>query len=529
MTDSFPPETPGPDPAPPGGDPASPEPRPANPALDLWSVPVEVLGGGVVPAQRPGRGRAAVALTAAAVAAVLVGGAALAWAAFSRDDGDQPERHLPATAGALVKVDLDPSGTQKIDAVRFFAKFPAGKALEGAAGDDPRRVLYERLTAQNPAAPPWSEVEGWLGQRAAIAVVPGGADGAGGPSMVGVLQVTDEAGARSSLTKAAGGGLASSVADGWATISDTKAHVEAVTSGSAAEPLADDPAFRHDVDALGDPGVLAGWADASRFPQLAGALARRSPLAVADPLLGAQDLARQRIALVARFTGGDAEVALRTFGPTVAVAAPGAGAAVAALPDDTVAALGVSGGADSIRKTWKALSGPGSAAGQAVARARAQTGLKLPGDLEALLGRRFAVALGEPDASGRPVAGVRAQSDAAGLGAALDRLLRYTDEAGLPLERRDVDGGYVLSTTRDQAEALAEDGALGSSDSFRSAVPSADSAQTVAFVDVERLGATYLKDADPETAAYLKALRAVGLSIAATEDGTATTLRVTTR
>ena len=51
----------------------------------------------------------------------------------------------------------------------------------------------------------------------------------------------------------------------------------------------------------------------------------------------------------------------------------------------------------------------------------------------------------------------------------------------------------------------------------------------MAFVDVERLAATYLKDADPEAAAYLKALRAVGLSVAATEDGTASTLRVTTR
>jgi hypothetical protein len=460
------------------------------------------------------------------VAAVLVGGAAVAWAAFSGNDGDQPERHLPATAGALVKVDLDPSGTQKIDAVRFLAKFPVGKGLTGSAGDDLRRVLYERLTAQDPAAPPWREVEGWVGQRAAVAVVPAAT---GGPTVVGLLQVTDEAAARSSLGKAGGEDMSFRVADGWATISDTQAHVEAVTSGSAAEPLADDPTFRHDVEALGDPGVLGGWADASRFPQLAGALGRQSLLTAANPLLGTQDLARQRIALVARFTGGDAEVALRTFGPTVTAAASGAGAAVAALPEGTVAALGLSGGADSVRKAWSALSGRRSAAGQALAQARAQTGLKLPGDLEALLGRRFAVALGEPDTSGQPVAGIRADSDAPGLGAALDRLLRYTDEAGLPLERRDVDGGYVLSTARAQADALAEDGALGSSDTFRSALPDADTAQTVAFVDVERLGATYLKDADPEAAAYLKALRAVGLTVVATEDGTATTLRVTTR
>jgi hypothetical protein len=506
--------------------PAPSEPGAPDPGPDLWSGPVEVLEGGVVPAAPPRRGRGIVALTAAAVAAVLIGGAALAWAAFSGDGGDQPEQHLPATAGAFLKVDFDPSGTQKIDAVRFLAKFPMGKALEGSAGDDPRRFLYEQLTKDDRSAPPWRQVEAWLGQRVALGVVPTAAEG---PAVVALLQVTDEAEARASLAEAAGTDMAYTVAGGWATISDTRAHVDAVTRGATTNTLAADATFRHDVGVLGDPGVLAGWADASRFPQLPGALARRNPLASAGPLFGTADLAKQRIALVARFTGGDAEVRLRTFGPTVAAAHAGAGAAVAALPRNTIAALGVSAGAESVRTSWRALSGRVGPGRETLAQLRRQTGLELPGDLAALLGQRFAVALGEPDASGRPVAGIRVQSDAPSLGGALDRLLRYTDRAGLPLEHRDLDGGYVLSTSRDHAEALITDGGLGTSESFRSALPEADGAQTVAYVDVERLSAAYLQDADSSAAASLRAVRAVGLTVTPTGDGTATTVRVTTR
>jgi hypothetical protein len=111
------------------------DPTEAFPAQDPWAMPVEVLPGAPVPPQDRLRGRRASGLVAAGVAVVLTGGAAMAWAAFNGNIGDQPEMHLPASTGAMIKVDLDPSAGQKIDAVRFLGKLPVGKDLRD--GRDP--------------------------------------------------------------------------------------------------------------------------------------------------------------------------------------------------------------------------------------------------------------------------------------------------------------------------------------------------------------------------------------------------------
>jgi hypothetical protein len=490
---------------------------------DPWALHVEVLPGAPLPPQDRIPRRGATALVAAGVAAVLVGGAAVAWAAFNGDTGDQPEKHLPATAGAMVKVDLDPSGSQKIDAIRFLRKFPLGSGLRDT--DDPRRYLYERLAGQDASAPPWSEVEPWLGARVALAALPGERNAV----PVAVLQVTDEAKARASLAKAADDDTAFAVDGGWAMISDTQAHLDAAAQSAATTSLADDATFRRDVDALGDAGVVTAWADPVRLPNLGDALRSAAVLGLPTAVPRGGDLLKQRYAGVARFTGGNAELVVRTFGSAGASTAAGAGPSVAALPEGTVAGFGVSGAGDTIRTSLAGAGEAGQLLSGALVDAEQRTGLQLPEDLQALLGQRAAIALGEPDGSGRPVLGLRAASDAAGLGPALDRLLSFTDASGLPLERRDVPGGYVLATDRTQAEAMTRDGGLGDTDAFRDAVPDADSASVVAYLDVERLLATYGRAVDGDLAAALRPLRAVGLAVAATGDGTTTTLRVTTR
>ncbi len=488
---------------------------------DPWNVtPAEVIDGpgGDAP---PRRGRGVLALVSAGVAVALVGGAAVAWAAFNGDTGDQPERHLPATAAALVKADLDPSGGQKIDAVRFFAKFPFGKDLAGDSGQDPKRFIYERLAQDTPSAPQWSEVQAWLGDRAALGAVP--VDGHTVP--VAVLQVSDDAKARATFDAHRGADMVARVADGWAVVSDSQAHLDAVASATAKGTLADDATFQHDTQALGDPGVLAGWADTSRLPDLAdaGALA-------AVPFGAGVGGVKQHVAFVARFTGGNAEMSLRTFGAPVGPATTGAGPAVGALPADTVVAVGVSGAGDTLRQNWAKLAGRLPAGQDSLRSIEDASGLKLPDDVADLLGQQFALAVGGPDDRGQPVVGARGTSASAASSGALDRLLQATDAAGLPLERRDVPGGYVLSTSRQQLAALAAGGGgLGGTDAFRDAVPAADAAQAVVYVDVERLAGAYTSMLGSGADDSLKALKAVGLSASQTGDGLAMTLRVTTR
>jgi hypothetical protein len=495
-----------------------PDPTAAPSPQDPWAQSLEVFPGAPIPPQHRFRGRGVPAMVAAGVAAVLVGGTAIAWAAFNGDAGDQPERHLPTITGAFVKADFAPSAGQRIDAVRFLGKFPVGKDARG--GGDPKQFVYERLEQVASYAPPWSEVEDWLGDRVALAAVP---RDDGRPYPVAVLQVTDDAKARTTLDTSLRDDAVAQVADGWAIITDSRAHLDAVLAATAKGTLAQDATFRHDTEALGDSGVLVGWTDLSRLP----ATAALSPT-LTPQLLTGPDRLPMRGAFVGRFTGGDAEVTVRTFGTPPPPAGTGAGAVAAALPTDAVAAFSVAGAGDAVEQNWSTLTRRLPDARATLASIEAQTGLRLPEDLAALLGQRTALALAEPDGSGRPVVGLRAQSDAAGLGPALDRFLRFTDASGLPLERRDVPGGYVLATDRAQAEALTRDGGLGGTDAFRDAVPDADRASVVAYVDVERVLATYGTGVDGDLTA-LRPLRAVGLAMTATDDGTTTTLRITTR
>jgi hypothetical protein len=521
----------------PGGPPFA---APDDETRDPWAVqlpeprdPADAAGS-ILPAEPApaGRRRGLAGLVAAGVAVAVAAGGGLAWAAFNGDPANQPERHLPGTTGALVKVDLDPSGPQKIEAARFLSKFPDSGA---SADSDLRKLVYDRLAGSGSRLPSWDQVRDWIGDRAAVAVV------AEAEAPVVVLQVEDEAKARASLGSSAVGLPAGSftVADGWATISDTEAHLDAVTGGLAQGTLADDSAFRRDVDALGDAGVISGWADFSRLS----ALTQRLGTGLAGGgllgggLLGVSGVgavpgaaSKQRVALTARFTGGNAELVARTFGGTPPALPADAGAAASALPRDTAAALAVSGGGATVAGQWKSLRQRlGAAADDDVAAAEEGTGLRLPEDLIALLGRRIAVAVGAASGgAGGPVVGVRGASDDPGLGAALDRLLQLTDRSGLPLERRDVPGGYVLATSRQEAQALSEGGDLGSSGAFRDAVPAADKAFAVVYVDVDHM-AGYAAMAGAQTARAISALRAVGLSATATDDGAELTVRVTTK
>ncbi len=489
-------------------------------ALDLTEAPV-VAGGDVVPgagepvARR--RRRGAVTLVAAAIAAAVAGGAGLAWAAFNGDTADQAARHVPAGVVGLVQVDLDPSGQQKVEALRFLSKLP-----DGDRSGDLREILYSRLKDSTPGLPAWSEVSPWLGDRAGVAVL------AEQKAPVWVLQVTDEAKARATLERSAKPGSVR-VAEGWATFSDSREHLEAVTAALAKGTLADDESYRRDVEALGDPGVITGWADVARLTTVAQQQALGTGLLGAP--FGGADQAK-RVALVGRFTGGDAEVVIRASGAAgpAATTKGEAGAAVAALPADTVAAFGLSGGGDLVRKQWKALAERvGGGFDDALAQGSRQSGMRLPDDIATLLGQRFALALGPAGASGEPVVGLRATAEGPAVAGALERLLRFTDRSGLPLVQQDTADGYVLATTREQAKAMGVTGSLGASRDFTDAVPDATGAQQIAYVDLKRLESTYAADAPADVRRTLSAFRGFGMSSTATADGQQLRLRVTTR
>src|SRR5204862_376219 len=89
-----------------------------------------------------GGGRRRGLLIGGGIAALAVVGVG-AWAAAQYfNTGAQPAEALPASTVGYASIDLDPSGAQKIEALRTLNKFPAFKELTSAAGSAGIATMY---------------------------------------------------------------------------------------------------------------------------------------------------------------------------------------------------------------------------------------------------------------------------------------------------------------------------------------------------------------------------------------------------
>ncbi|HYN75535.1 MAG TPA: DUF3352 domain-containing protein, partial [Candidatus Limnocylindria bacterium] len=147
------------------------------------------------PSAPPARRRRGLLVAGAAAAVLAVGGGAWTVGSALSGGGAQPESVVPATAAFYVELDLDPSAGQKVDAYRFLKKFPQLRDLFAESGGlgpgfaklfDGSDIDYAK------------DIEPWLGDRFAVALVPGAKKN--DPLRLElVLQVTDEKAAESSL------------------------------------------------------------------------------------------------------------------------------------------------------------------------------------------------------------------------------------------------------------------------------------------------------------------------------------------
>lgn len=495
-----------------------------------WGGGPPAGGDAAFPAALPPPRRRRTAVVAGALAGVVVLGGATATGLYLAGGllggGDQPEQHLPSTTVAMAKLDLNPSAGQKLDAIRFARKFPSGKGLR--EDGDPRQWVWEQTTKDVEGAPAWSAAEKWIGDRAAVAVVPGSA-GDATPVAVVVLAVTDEKQAAADMASVRGAGATTK--DGWLYVSDTAAHATAVATAATASPLVEKPLFVADMDRLGEDGVAAAWFDGPGLTTLA------EGLAGAGTTLGQAGSALDGHGAVAlRFDGADLELAGSVAGSAAAGSLAGAGTDVEKLPASTLAAVGAAGLGPALSENWAALAdGLGAATGDEGAlgeQASALLGIDVPGDLAVLLGTRTAVAVGPPAAAfGLPTVGVRVTTDAAKARPAVDRLTSSLGE-GLPigLEAQTFAAGYSIADDEDFAAALASsDGGLGANPIFEAAVPDAGKASVVAFADIAGLVAAYGDQLSAEDRAGLAALKSFGLAVVTSADGTSTLrMRLTT-
>ena len=110
----------------------------------------------------------------------------------------------PGDAIAYVSLDLDPSASQKIEAIKILRKFPGLRSeLDISSRDDLRQTVFEEIQKSGDCTDLdyANDVEPWIGDRVALAAVPATRAAASVRPLV-ALQVTDQdkakAGIRSS-------------------------------------------------------------------------------------------------------------------------------------------------------------------------------------------------------------------------------------------------------------------------------------------------------------------------------------------
>jgi hypothetical protein len=468
-----------------------------------------------------------------------------AWAAYSFfSTGPQPAEALPAKTLGYASIDLDPSGGQKLEALRTLNKFPAFKDYVGINPDDDlRKALFDKIQdgAHCDGIDYADDIEPWLGDRAAVAAVDVGDEH---PDTVVVVQVKDAGKADAGLDKikdCSGGEEGGwKVSGDWAVIAESDAIAGKVVDAAGEHSLADDEDFKKWTDEAGDQGVatfyagpaagdyladhvddlfglpfgmmtgdLDCWTDTQpmpgEVPPSVGDCGTPDPSG--DPSLSrvSDDLKDKLrgfkgMAATIRFDDGAVEMEVAgdsSVGGSSFLNGGGTADVVKSLPSDTGAVLGLG-----FKEGWFGdivdyiAPYTGQDADQLMSELSEASGLDLPADAETLAGDSAALAVGSDfdpnaffgseDGSDVPVA-LKIQGDPDKIDNVLDKLRDMAGPEANVLES-DSDGDVIaIGPNADYRADVLKDGGLGDNDVFKDVIREADKAQTVLFVDVDEL------------------------------------------
>ena len=478
------------------------------------------------------------------LAALAVAGGGAAWGVASfLGTGAQPAEALPAGTLGYVSVDLDPSGSQKIQALKLARKFPSFKKEVGLEPDDDlRQWIVEEIAKEADCDVDFKrDVEPWLGSRGALAAV-ADADG-GDPFPAFVLQVTDGDKADRGLQKLVACDTESEThwhVDGdWVVAAETQEQVDQVVEQVEQGTLADDEDFQEWTEKAGDSGILTMYAAPEVGDLIADEIEKELADAPApqDAPLADCDPAGQSLQQLSGFAGAAATLRLTDGGVELEAVGqmPGAlgmGAkhagdlrALTTLPTDTVVAYGGVGGDMFEQLEAQLAAACGGDADTVMDSLTEMLGFDLAKEGPAIFGDSIAFSIGAGFDFGALVSGeldlpvaLKTTGDKAAAERALRALLRT---AGLPADQAVVRGGedsVAISLDADYAEQVAKEGKLGSDAAFRAALPSADKATGAFYLSFDGIEAFIEGSADASGAEVdhdlddIKPLRALGLT-----------------
>jgi hypothetical protein len=399
------------------------------------------------------------------------------------------------------------------------------------------------------------DIDPWLGDRAAAAAVELG----GKTDFVVVIQVKDADKARTAMTalNACDKGEAHAgfvVQNGWATIAQSQDVADEVSQAAGRSTLADDATYQKWTKAVGDAGVVNAYASPEAGRLLASKLSglfedgfgvpqsitSSGTVTQSAASSGAGSAAGSSVSdpfgdQLAGFRGGAATIRFTGDGLELAVAMDGSapqltdltgstgGQLVNRLPGDTAAAVGVSLQPGWLSKRLDAVTEGFGVSGDDMTRELSgATGLRVPDDIETLLGSGVALSVSKSldveaaenssDGSGIPVAAT-IKGDPTAIQGVLDKIKAKTGD--VPFLGADSSSDLVvLGPTPDYRKQVLAGGSLGHDDTFTGVVPDAAHASSVFYVNVDDLE-PMIKQADPgdqQTLANLIPLRAMGMS-----------------
>ena len=485
--------------------------------------------------------------TVAAVA--LVGGGVFA-ASQLGGGGQQPDDVLPDSTVAYARIDLDPSASQKVDLLRLLQRFPDFAEATGISSDreDLRRALAEAVLADAGCQVDYDEdIEPWIGDRAALAGIPG-SEGAE-PDAVAVLQVTDASAARDGLAKLAdcasrdsdaAGGFA--FAGDYVVIAKTSQVADSVVSGAEAAPLSQAEQYTQDMEYMGDPGFASFWVDVRAVLEAS----QQAGADFADMGLASAGLAQTESVYGSVRAGSDnIELAVMTSGEQVL---QNGSSPIGELPESTLVGFSISGLGEALTEQWDKVRDtfeqiePGAFDREVTAFER-DTGLQLPEDLATLLGENVTLAVdsggldpatrdGEGFTPASINAGVRFTGDPQAIRDVLGRVQTALPKgAPFSVVTAELDDGVVMATN-DGYAAKMTGGGLSAVGAFTEAVGEGEDSAAVFYLDLDRAAAiaepfAEPSGADPSVSDYLRPVRALGMATTVEDGHSETVFRLT--
>jgi hypothetical protein len=519
-----------------------------------------------LPPQRTRRWPIIASALAVLLAVVLGGGGIVAYRAL-HGGGTQPEQVLPADTFAFAKLDLNPSASQKIAAVRFLGKIPhIGSSFDQSK--DPRRSLFDLIASGGNLPTDLSydrDIKPWLGNRIAIGVRPGMISTAS-PDVIIAIQASDESKARVGLQKIAsrfsGGQIGIAFRNGYALLTQRQDMADRAAADAAQANLAGATNFHGDMTVLGQQGIASGWMDYSQLRRVAGGLFPGQSAA-----LSSTAAYRGRMSYALRFSGKAVEMVIKVQGAGTRTSVASAGSrTLAELPSTTAAGVELVGANSKVDSLWKqfkaslAMFGSGATSGSAVSAGgvapgspvpavpgagrilgsapsaddmissfQHQFGIRLPGDLTTLLGSDLVISLDSASLVKNPKFGVRSRTNGVAAAAVLAAIKKAAaaQHQDLPLSWAQTSDGIVASNDPGYRAELSQPvlTSLGAQQQFRDAVPDASRSVVTAYANLTAIAAEMKKSG--ATASDLKTVEAFSaLGLTTTIDGDVSTLRI---